>query len=54
MQLTFGDAEGLVQRKKTRRELFRNEMGQEVPRERPLALIEAHYPKTGRGSRIRW
>lgn len=31
MQLTFGDAEGLGQRKKTRRELFLNEMDQVVP-----------------------
>lgn len=37
MQLTFGDAEGLGQRKKTRRELFLNEMDQVVPWKRLLA-----------------
>ena len=51
MQLTFGDAEGLGQRKKTRRELFLNEMDQVVPWKRLLALIEPHYPLTGRRGR---
>lgn len=45
MQLTFGDAEGLGQRKKTRRELFPNEMDQVVPWKQLLALIEPHYPR---------
>ena len=31
MQLTFGDAEGLGQRKRTRREIFLAEMDQVVP-----------------------
>ena len=51
MQLTFGDAEGLGQRKKSRRELLLNEMDQVVPWKRMLALIEPHYPLTGRRSR---
>jgi len=48
MQLTFGDAEGLGQRKQTRRERFLAEMDQVVPWKRLLALIEPHYPQTGR------
>lgn len=51
MQLTFGDAEGLGQRKKTRRELFLNEMDQVVPWKRLAALIEPHYPIAGRRGR---
>ncbi len=51
MQLTFGDAEGLGQRKKTRRELFLNEMDQVEPWRRLLALIAPHYPLTGRRGR---
>ena len=51
MQLTFGDAEGLGRRKKTRRELFLNEMDQVVPWKRLLALIEPHYPIAGRRGR---
>jgi len=51
MQLTFGDAEGLGQRKKAHRELFLNEMDQAIPWKRPLALIEPHYPLTGRRGR---
>jgi len=39
MQLTFGDAEDLVQRKRTRRELFLKEMDQVVPWKQLLALI---------------
>lgn len=52
MQLTFDDAEGLGQRKRTRREIFLAEMEQVVPWKALLALIEPHYPKLGR-SRIR-
>lgn len=51
MQLTFGDAEGLGQRKKTRRELFLNEMDHVVPWRRLLASIEPHYPIAGRRGR---
>lgn len=51
MQLTFGDAEGLGKRKQTRREIFLNEMEQVVPWRRLLALIEPHYPVSGRPGR---
>lgn len=51
MQLTFGDAEGLGQRKQTRREIFLAEMEQVVPWKSLLALIEPHYPKHGRPGR---
>ena len=51
MQLTFGDAEDLGQRKQTRRELFLAEMEQVIPWKSLLALIEPHYPKSGRPGR---
>ncbi len=51
MQLTFGDAEGLGQHKKRRRELFLNEMDHVAPWKRLLALIEPYYPLTGRRGR---
>ncbi|OOW81516.1 transposase [Xanthomonas campestris pv. vitiswoodrowii] len=51
MQLTFGDAEDLDQRKRTRRELFLEEMEQVVPWKALLPLIEQHYPKLGRPGR---
>src|SRR5690606_28758978 len=51
MQLTFGDAEGLGQRKRTRREIFLAEMDQVVPWKALLKLIEPHYPKMGRPGR---
>lgn len=51
MQLTFGDAEDLGQRKQTRRELFLAEMEQVVPWQGLLALIEPHYPTLGRPGR---
>ena len=51
MQLTFGDAEDLGQRKRTRRELFLEEMEQVVPWKALLALIDPHYPKLGRPGR---
>ncbi len=51
MQLTFGDAEGLGKRKKARREMFLNEMDQVAPWKRLLALVEPHYPLTGRRGR---
>ena len=51
MQLTFGDAEGLGQRKRTRKEIFLAEMEQVVPWQALLALIEPHYPKLGRPGR---
>lgn len=51
MQLTFGDAEGLGKRKQTRREIFLGEMEQVVPWRSLLALIEPHYPTSGRRGR---
>ena len=51
MQLTFGDAETLGQRKRTRREIFLAEMEQVVPWNALLKLIEPHYPKMGRPGR---
>jgi len=51
MQLTFGDAEGMGKRKRTRREIFLSEMEQVVPWKALLALIEPHYPKMGRPGR---
>ena len=51
MQLTFGDAEELGQRKRTRREVFLAEMDQVVPWPALLKLIEPHYPKLGRPGR---
>ena len=42
MQLTFGDAEGLGQRKRTRKEIFLAEMEQVVPWNALLKLIEPH------------
>ena len=51
MQLTFGDAEALSQRKPTRRERFLAEMDQVVPWQSLLAPIAHHYPKTGRPGR---
>ncbi|MEJ7903033.1 IS5-like element ISXo1 family transposase, partial [Xanthomonas oryzae pv. oryzae] len=51
MQLTFGDAEGLGKRKQTRREIFLAEMERIVPWKRLLALIEPHYPVSGRPGR---
>lgn len=51
MQLTFGDAEGMGKRKRTRKEIFLAEMDQVVPWNALLALIEPHYPKTGRPGR---
>jgi IS5 family transposase len=51
MQLTSGDAEGLGKRKQTRREIFLGEMEQVVPWKSLLALIEPHYPTSGRRGR---
>ncbi|WP_395137534.1 IS5 family transposase [Schlegelella aquatica] len=51
MQLSFGDAEALGGRKRTRREVFLAEMDQVVPWKALLALIEPHYPKSGRPGR---
>ena len=48
-QLTFGDAEYAGKRKKTRREVFLEEMEQVVPWKPLLNLIEPFYPQAGRG-----
>ena len=50
-QLTFGDAEYLGKRKRTRREIFLDEMEQVIPWDSLLTLIEPVYPKAGRGRR---
>ena len=51
MQLTFGDAETLGQRKRTRREIFLAEMEQVVPWQQLLGLVAPHYPVSGRPGR---
>ena len=48
MQLTFGDAEDLGQRKQTRRELFLAQMDRVVPWSARLKLVAPHYPTLGR------
>jgi len=48
-QMTFGDAEYAGKRKKTRREVFLEEMDQVVPWKSLLNLIEPLYPIAGRG-----
>jgi transposase, IS5 family len=48
-QMTFGDAEYAGKRKKTRREVFLEEMEQVVPWKSLLSLIEPLYPIAGRG-----
>ena len=50
-QLTFSDAEYAGKRKRTRREVFLDEMDKVMPWDALLALIEPHYPKAGRGRR---
>ena len=51
MRLSFGDAEDLGGRKRTRREVFLAEMDQVVPWQVLLALIEPHDPSLGRPGR---
>ena len=51
MQLSFGDAEQMGNRKRTRKEIFLAQMDQVVPWKALLALIEPHYPKTGQPGR---
>ena len=50
-QLSFSDAEYAGKRKKTRREVFLEEMEQVVPWKALLKIIEPHYPAAGRGRR---
>ena len=48
-QMSFGDAEYAAKRKKTRREVFLEEMEQVVPWRSLLNLIEPFYPLAGNG-----
>jgi IS5 family transposase len=50
-QLSFSDAEYAGKRKKTRREVFLQEMEQVVPWKALLKVIEPFYPVAGRGRR---
>ena len=50
-QISFADAEYAGKRKKTRREVFLEEMELVVPWRSLLKLIEPHYPVAGRGRR---
>jgi transposase, IS5 family len=50
-QLSFADAEYAGKRKKTRREVFLEEMEQVVPWKALLKVIEPFYPMAGRGRR---
>ena len=50
-QLSFSDAEYAGKRKKTRREVFLEEMEQVVPWKALLGVISPHYPVAGRGRR---
>ncbi len=50
-QMSFWDAEFTGKRKKTRREVFLDEMEQVVPWKAMLSLISPHYPIAGRGRR---
>lgn len=51
MQLAFGDAEDLGQRKQIRREVFLGQMDQVALWKALRSLIEPHYPKLGRPRR---
>ena len=50
-QISFADAEYAGKRKKTRREVFLEEMELVVPWKPLLQVIEPHYPTAGRGRR---
>jgi len=50
-QMSFSDAEYAGKRKKTRKEVFLEEMDRVVPWQALLALIEPVYPKAGNGRR---
>jgi IS5 family transposase len=50
-QLSFSDAEHAGKRKRTRREVFLEEMERVVPWSALLSLVAPHYPKAGRGRR---
>lgn len=48
-QLSFSDAEHDTKRRKTRREIFLDEMEKVVPWSALEAVVEPHYPKAGKG-----
>jgi transposase, IS5 family len=48
-QMSFGDAECAGKWKKTRREMFLDEMDKIVPWKSPVSLIEPVYSQAGRG-----
>ncbi len=50
-QISFPDAECAGKRKKTRRDVFLEEMEQVVPKKALLKVIEPHYPTAGRWRR---
>ena len=50
-QISFADAEYAGKRKRTRREVFIEEMEQVVPWKALLKVIEPHYPVAGRSRR---
>ncbi len=47
-QMSFRDAEYAGKRKKTRREVFLEEMDQVVPWKSLVSLVEPVYPEAGR------
>ena len=54
-QISFSDAEYAGKRKKTRREVFLEEMELVVPWKALLGLIEPHYPVAAAAAgRTRW
>lgn len=50
-QLSFSDAEHRAKRKRTRREVFLDEMERAIPWDLLEAIIEPYYPKAGNGRR---
>jgi transposase, IS5 family len=50
-QISFADAEYAGKKKKTRREVFLDEMEKVVPWKALISVIEPFYPEAGRGRR---
>ena len=50
-QVSFAQAEYDKKKKRTRRELFLEQMEQVVPWARLIEVIEPHYPKSGKRGR---
>jgi len=48
-QMSFSDLDRASKKKTSRREKFLSEMNQLVSRQRLMALIKPHYPKSGAG-----